>query len=75
MNTKKGKRKSVNKEGQSSSLAADKTRLMKGMEYLKSRMKEHFKFFDNHSPELKKKRKGNSLSPPKGKNQSNIKGN
>lgn len=57
MNTKKVKRKSE-----------DKSRLMKGREYLKTKMKEHFKFLNNYSPELKKKRKGSSLSPPKGKN-------
>lgn len=28
-------------------------------------MKEHFRFFDNHSPQLKKKKKAGSLSPPK----------
>lgn len=34
------------------------------MEYLKKQMKEHFRFFDNHSPELKKRRKS-SHSPGK----------
>lgn len=28
-------------------------------------MKDHFKFFTNHSPKLKKKISGNSHSPPK----------
>lgn len=39
-------------------------KLQKDIDFLKSKMKEHFKFFANHSPELKKKRKIGSHSPP-----------
>jgi len=38
--------------------------LNKELEFLKNKMKEHFKFFSQYSPELKKKRKGGSHSPP-----------
>lgn len=43
----------------------DKSSLSREIQYLKSKMKEHFRFFDNHSPQLKKKRKAGSHSPPK----------
>lgn len=46
------------------------------MEYLKKQMKEHFRFFDNHSPELKKRRQS-SHSPGKkttGSNSKSLKG-
>lgn len=36
-------------------------------------MKEHFRFFDNHSPQLKKKKKAGSHSPPKKNNASHNK--
>lgn len=39
-------------------------KLQKEIEFLKGKMKEHFKFFSNHSPELKKRKKGGSHSPP-----------
>ncbi len=60
---KKQKKRSSYKEGQSAT--GGKTGGKDKMEYLKSKMKEHFRFFDNHSPELKKVKKGNSHSPPK----------
>lgn len=59
--TKKLKRKSTQKEP----TVHDKAKIAKELEYLKNVMKEHFKFFDNNSPQLKKKRKGGSHSPQK----------
>lgn len=51
---------------------ADKNKIAKELEFLKFKMKEHFRFFDNHSPQLKKRKKAGSHSPPK-KNSSNNK--
>ena len=42
----------------------DKSKVTRELEYLKNMMKEHFRFFDNHSPQLKKKKRAGSHSPP-----------
>ena len=60
---KKKKRKSAQKEH--GVAVTDKSKITRELEYLKNMMKEHFKFFDNHSPQLKKKQRTGSHSPPK----------
>jgi hypothetical protein len=52
---KKITRKSVVNNGVSNSILADRSKLSKELENLKNKMKEHFRFFDNHSPQLKKR--------------------
>lgn len=63
---KRGKPKSMQKGATTKPMAKN------SLEYLKRQMKEHFRFFDNHSPELKKRRK-NSHSPGKKTTGSNSK--
>jgi hypothetical protein len=60
---KKKKRKSAQKDH--GVAVTDKGKVSRELEYLKNMMKEHFRFFDNNSPELKKKTRTGSHSPPK----------
>ena len=48
---KKITRKSIGATiGVSNSILADRSKLSRELENLKNKMKEHFRFFDNHSP-------------------------